>query len=315
MLKRLVITMGDPAGIGPFILVKSLLPLRLKNVEVVLLGDRKVLSGVPGFKRLEGRVTLVDLKNAGGIPRGQPGRGSGIAALEYLYRARDFLGDQKRSCLVTGPVSKEAIQLSKTDFTGHTEFLAKEFSVENFAMMMVGRILKIVFLTRHVNIRDVPKQLNLTKIKDTLKLTSDSLRFLFGLRTPKIALCSLNPHAGLDTYLEREEKNLLKAVKDLKEKNTDFIGPYPADTLFKEALKGGFDAVVSFYHDQGMIPFKSFEFSSGVNLTLGLPFVRTSPAHGPAFNIVNKSNKIDPRSMTQAIKLALKLKSNPVFSP
>lgn len=306
MADNLIVTMGDPAGIGPYLVVDSLSKLGLKKQKVLVIGCKKILGRIKGAKKILSRFDLYDMDNCQGIKRGFPDRNSGQASREYLEEAIRILKQRKNYSLVTAPVSKEAVKKVDKNFIGHTEFLAEKFGVKKFAMMMTGKRLKIVFITRHVLIRDVSKFSSYGEIKKVLELTAVSLNKLFKIRRPKIALCSLNPHAGIDTYLEKEERILIRAKNSIKQ-DADFIGPYPSDTLFKEALQGKFSAVIAFYHDQGMIPFKSLEFSQGVNLTLGLPFIRTSPAHGPAFNLASRPDKIDYRSMREAVKLALEL--------
>ena len=302
----LIITMGDPAGIGPCLVVDSISNLGMKKGKVLVIGCKKILSRVKGFKKILPKVTLYDLDNCSGVTKGCPDKNSGLASKGYLEEAVRILKGRNNYSLVTAPVSKEAVKKTDRNFIGHTEFLSDRFQVKKFAMMMVGKRLKIVFITRHIPICDVSKSSSYGEIKKVLELTAVSLRNLFKIKKPKIALCSLNPHAGIDTYLGKEEKVLIKAKNTIKQ-NADFVGPYPSDTLFKEALQGKFSAVIAFYHDQGMIPFKSLEFSQGVNLTLGLPFIRTSPAHGPAFNLAFRPDKIDYRSMREAVKLALML--------
>ncbi len=305
-LNGLIVTMGDPAGIGPYLVVDSLSKLSIEGQRVLVIGCKKVLSKVKGFKKILSKADLYDMDNCRGIKRGYPDKNSGRASREYLEEAVRILRRKNNYSLVTAPVSKEAVKKVDKNFIGHTEFLAEKFGVKKFGMMMTGRKLKIVFITRHIPIRDVSKFSGYGEIKKVLELTAVSLKNLFKIKRPKIALCSLNPHAGIDTYLEKEEKILIRAKNSIKQ-DVDFIGPYPSDTLFKEALQGGFSAVIAFYHDQGMIPFKSLEFSQGVNLTLGLPFIRTSPAHGPAFNLAFRPDKIDYRSMRESVKLALEL--------
>jgi len=302
----LIVTMGDPVGIGPYLVADSLSKLGRDKGRVLVIGCKKILSRVRGFKKIFSKVDLYDMDNCRGIKRGCPDKNSGRASREYLEEAVRILKQGNNYSLVTAPVSKEAVKEVDKNFIGHTEFLAEKFGVKKFGMMMTGRRLKIVFITRHIPIRDVSKFSSYGEIKKVLELTAVSLRNLFKIKKPKIALCSLNPHAGIDTYLEKEEKILIRAKNSIKQ-DADFIGPYPSDTLFKEALKSKFSAVVAFYHDQGMIPFKNLEFSQGVNLTLGLPFIRTSPAHGPAFNLAFRPDKIDYRSMREAVKLALEL--------
>jgi 4-hydroxythreonine-4-phosphate dehydrogenase len=306
MKKKVVLTMGDPRGVGPRVIVKSLLDIGPGKADFTLVGDRGLLRRVKGFSQIESRLGIVDASNlagSGGLSLSQAGR----ISLAYLNKALSILKSGKKYSLVTGPVSKEAIQTVYPRFSGHTEFLAEKLGAENVAMMMVGKKLRVVFLTRHVHVRDISRVFNFLEAKSTLKLTAQALRDLFKIQRPTIGLCSLNPHAGINTYLEKEEKLLIRAKDALDRRQTSFIGPLPSDTLFSKALKGGFDAVVAFYHDQGMIPFKCFEFSSGVNLTLGLKLIRTSPAHGPAIDLMDRPALIDHSSMKEAILMALKL--------
>jgi len=174
-------------------------------------------------------------------------------------------------------------------------------------MMLVGNSLRVSLVTRHIPLKDVPKRLTRGKIIQTTKNTHDALKKFFRIRRPKIAICGLNPHAGEGGVLGMEEKAIISpAVNYLRKKIKGISGPLPADTLFNKAYKGEFDAVVCMYHDQALIPLKMVAFEKGVNMTLGLPFIRTSPDHGTAFDIAGKG-KADPSSMIEAIKLAARL--------
>ncbi|MFC1514396.1 PdxA family protein [Candidatus Omnitrophota bacterium] len=307
MKKKVLITMGDPRGIGPYITVHSLLAVGPKKAEFTIVGNPALLSQIKGSARLLSQVKVVDPVARRHDLESESSR-AGRLSLQYLREAVRILRGRKRAALVTAPVSKEAIQSIAPRFSGHTEFLAEAFDVDDFVMFMVGVKLKIAFLTRHVNIRDVSRSFNFSDAKNTLATLERSLKTLFKKKKPLIALCSLNPHAGIDTYLEKEERLLVRAKNSLTSRGgSTFVGPYPCDSLFRQARDGRFDALVVFCHDQGMIPFRCFEFSSGVNLTLGLPFIRTSPAHGPAFDLVDTPSQIDCRPMTEAIQLALKL--------
>ncbi len=308
-MKKLLITIGDPTGIGPFITVKALKELALKKVNLQVIGSRKILEEIKDYSCIATRVNLIDIKSKAlkYIRRAHPNKYSGSLALEYLNTAIEILKKDKNFSLVTAPLSKEAVKAVKRDFIGHTEYLAQKFSVKNFSMLMVGKRFRILLLTRHIPLREVSNSINYKYLYKSLNLLILSLKNLFKLRKIKIALCSLNPHAGIETFLEKEEKVLIKVKKSLEHKNLKFIGPFPSDTLFRKALKEKYSAIVAFYHDQGMIPFKTLEFPWGVNLTIGLPFIRTSPAHGPGFDLVNRPYLIDSHPMKEAIKLALKL--------
>jgi 4-hydroxythreonine-4-phosphate dehydrogenase len=206
--------------------------------------------------------------------------------------------------LVTAPLSKEAARLVLPNFSGHSEYLADYFKAKNIAMMMVSNKLKTVLLTRHIPLREVPLSLNRRELLNTFSLVYFSLKTMFRIKNPKIAISSLNPHAGVNTFLDKEEKLIYKAVKDFKK---EIYGPYPSDTIFTEDNLKKYDCVISLYHDQGMIAFKLLSLKEGVNLTLGLPIIRTSPAHGVAYDIMRQHKVPFSSSMAEAIKLAMRL--------
>ena len=294
MKNKLFITIGDPAGIGPVVTVGALAQLELDKLDVTVVGDVRVLENIEGFASVASKIKIVDLKNTENLPLGCPSKISGKASLEYLEKALELIKDNFGSSLVTAPVSKEAVAMVKPGFCGHTEFLAEAtVGVDNVVMVMVGAKMKVALLTRHIPLGAVAAALNYEMVKRSFEVIKRSFD-----NNIKIAVCSVNPHAGIDTYLGEEEKILEKVIKE--EKN--FYGPYPSDTIFKDHDK--YDLIIAAYHDQAMIPFKLLEFSDGVNLTLGLPFTRTSPAHGTAYNLVNKPELIDSGSMLAAIKLA-----------
>ena len=206
--------------------------------------------------------------------------------------------------LVTAPLSKEAVKFTQEGFCGHTEYLAACFKVNNFAMMMASKSLNVILLSRHIPLRDVAFSINKKIVHDALSLAYSALKKQFKIKNPKIVFVSVNPHAGLDTFLDSEEKKIVEAIREFKAK---VYGPYPCDTIFaKEKLKN-YDCIICAYHDQGMIPFKILSFYDGVNVTLGLPIIRTSPAHGTAFDLMKTGKKPSSLSMEAAIKMALKL--------
>jgi 4-hydroxythreonine-4-phosphate dehydrogenase len=301
---KVIITIGDPAGCGPLITCEAIYRLRKKDVDFFVVADEKILKRVSFYKKIKDRINLIDLNTPKieKIKEGYPSKLGGKASLEYLKKALEIMKNKNITRLVTAPLSKEAVKLNFPSFCGHTEYLADRFKVKNFAMMMVSKKMKVVLFSRHIPLREV-----VIKEKEylaTLKLVYSSLRSLFGIKKPKICIASFNPHAGIDTFLDREEKAILKVIKRLKNK---VYGPYPSDTIFiKENFKK-YHCIVASYHDQGMIPFKMVSLKEGVNLTLGLPIIRTSPAHGVAYEAVKK-RKVFSSSMIEAIKLALKLK-------
>ena len=305
---KIGITIGDPCGIGPEVVAKALMNLSDQDLgaNFCVIGDYHVFSDYyPHFKRNH----FIDLKNIDlqhFIP-GKGGRVSGQASFDFLTHAVQLLKEKKIQGLVTAPVSKEAISSIGVKFHGHTEFLADSFDVKKFAMMFITESLKTVVVTRHVPLRKVSQILTKQNIYETILLTSQVLRQFFKKPNARIAVCGLNPHAGEGGKIGKEEiLKIIPAIKKASHRGINLSGPLAADTLFSPVIAQHFDAVIAMYHDQGLIPVKTLYFSQLVNLTAGLPFIRTSPAHGTAFDIAGK-NKADPQSMIAAIKLAATL--------
>ncbi|MDP2938987.1 MAG: 4-hydroxythreonine-4-phosphate dehydrogenase PdxA [Candidatus Omnitrophota bacterium] len=304
------ITMGDPSGIGPEVIAKAIKKLRLnKRIKLLVIGDRFVLQKFTG--KLPANCDILDLKNVRQkkFSFGKINLSYGRAAIDYLEKAVGLIKDKTIDCLVTAPINKKAISLAGFKWIGHTEYLAKEFNLKDFVMMFAADKLKVSLATRHISLKEVPIHLNKEAIFKTICLSSDYLKKYFKIRNPKIGVCGLNPHAGENGLLGKEDNLIIKpAVEMAKRKNKNVSGPYPSDTIFYQAIKGNFDCIVAMYHDQGMIPIKTLFFDRVVNLTLGLPFIRTSPSHGTAFDIAGR-NIANPSSMIEAIKLANKLTS------
>ncbi len=305
MKRKILITSGDPAGCGPRIILEAISQLRM-NCSYIIVGDAVVFERLPLFKRFKTQITLIDVSTPGigKIRRGIPSRVTGRASLSYLDTAVRLI---KHSCmqqLVTAPVSKEAIQCIAPDFTGHTEYLAHAFGVRDVAMMMTSRQLRLVLLTRHIPFAGVSTAITGTLIRRTLSLVHDSLKRQFKIPKPRIVFASLNPHAGIHTFLAKEEKIISDTLRTF---NYPLTGPLPADTIFIQQNLRNFDCIVCAYHDQGMIPFKLLSFDDGVNLTLGLPIIRTSPAHGVAFDRMRSNARLSSTSMAAALRLAARL--------
>jgi 4-hydroxythreonine-4-phosphate dehydrogenase len=206
--------------------------------------------------------------------------------------------------LVTAPICKEGFHEAGIPFPGHTEFLAALTKTRRFAMMLFGGPLRVVLVTRHIPLSEVPQCLTRGKVLEAIRLTAEALPWL-GCRRARVAVCGLNPHAGEGGLLGREELTVIgPAVESARREGLRVFGPLPADTVFHAAAHGSFDAVVAMYHDQGLAPLKLIAFESGVNVTLGLPIVRTSPDHGTAFDIAGK-NRADPSSMIEAVRNAI----------
>ena len=209
--------------------------------------------------------------------------------------------------MVTGPVSKEAIQMAGYPFSGHTELLAQLSHTEEYVMMLAGPRLRVSLVTIHIPLSQVPSAISKERVLKCIEVTERGLKEDFGIASPRLAVAALNPHGGEGgLFGEEEEREIGPAVREAQEKGIEVQGPFPADSLFHEALSGGWDAVVAMYHDQGLIPLKMLHFRDGVNVTLGLPFVRTSVDHGTAFPIAGKG-VADPTSMYAAIQMAAQI--------
>jgi len=305
---RIGITMGDPAGIGPEIIAKSLNHrLIRRSGQFTIFGDlsayRKNVFSLPR------NCTFVDLKCSPSrkFKAGIPTKRSGLASLTYLQEAVRQLKAKKIDALVTAPLSKEAVGLVQRSFLGHTEYLAKAFNIGQVEMMFVCDQLRTVIATRHIPLKQVSRSITRDTVFTTIHLTHQTLKKTFGIKTPRLLVCGLNPHAGENGNIGLEEsEKIVPAIKKAKRKGMDVAGPFAADTLFSPVTSHRCDAIIAMYHDQGLIPVKTLYFRNIVNLTIGLPFIRTSPAHGTAYDIAGK-NRADPSSMRKAICLAAQL--------
>jgi 4-hydroxythreonine-4-phosphate dehydrogenase len=283
-MRRIAITLGDPAGIGPEVIEQALtcgsLPL---GFEFTVLGDRR--AGTPG----------------------KPDSQSAAAAMNALDQAVAMLKNNAADAVVTGPVSKQALQTLGFPFPGQTEYFAHAFGITDFGMLLTGSTLTVGLATIHEALATVPSLLNIDGIVRTGLLTADFLKRR-GIVRPRIAVAGLNPHAGENGAFGDEEIRIISpAIQRLNESGVAiFSGPGVPDAIFRDAARGQFDAVVAMYHDQGLIPLKLLDFDNAVNVTLGLPKPRTSPDHGTAFSIAGK-NLADPSSMIAAIRLACEL--------
>ena len=304
--KTLGITIGDPCGIGPEVTAKALAKIYSLPVQFVIFGSESVISRYkfPKKKNISYIYTLSQKENF--LP-GKPTFQSARASFRYLETAIEFIRMNKLQALVTGPVCKENIIYWQDKFQGHTEFLAENFAVKNFEMMFVAPGMRVVILTRHVPIKNISSLITQKNIYTTISTVWQGLKTHFGIKNPRIVLCGLNPHAGEGGKLGKEELlEIIPAIKKAQKKGISVTGPLAADTLFLPEKIKQFDCIVAMYHDQGLIPIKQSHFKTVVNFTLGLPFIRTSPAHGTAFDIAGK-NKADSSSMKSAIELACQL--------
>jgi 4-phospho-D-threonate 3-dehydrogenase / 4-phospho-D-erythronate 3-dehydrogenase len=330
LLKAIVaVTMGDPAGVGPEVVLKALSHRAVRKVcSPVIVGDWKVLQRARG--RNKGFPRLVDFRpgqtrttlNNGGaaIPvcslsslpaaqsrPGSPSKEGGRAAYRYIEFATRLALSRAVDAIATAPISKSILKLAGYNYPGHTELLAELSRTRECRMMLLGRGLRVILVTGHIPFVQVSPRLTRRGIRATLELAHEALRNWFGIRSPRIAVAALNPHGGEEGIFGSEEKRwILPAVQAAKARGIRAYGPFPADSLFYQAVAGQYDAVVCMYHDQGLIPLKLHHFFGGVALTLGLPFIRTSVDHGTAYAIAGKG-KADASSMKEAILLAAKL--------
>jgi 4-hydroxythreonine-4-phosphate dehydrogenase len=235
---------------------------------------------------------------------------AGELAFYALEKAVDDLKWGKIDVLVTAPINKKNIQSDKFDFKGHTDYLASKFGADEHLMLMVSNNLRIGIVTDHMPLKDVPAALTVDVILNKIKVLNDSLKMDFNIRKPKIAVLGLNPHASDEGLIGTEENEIIiPAINQANEKGMLAFGPFPADGFFSSSNYKSYDAILAMYHDQGMLPFKTFAFETGVNFTAGLPVVRTSPAHGTAFGIAGK-NIASPDSFRQAIYTAMDIFRN-----
>ena len=287
-MKTIAITVGDPSGIGPEIAIKA-----ARDPRVVAV-CRPVLYGPH---------TVDELKP---FPVGELNAGAAHAAYDAIVTATSDALAGKVAAIVTAPISKEALSLAGYQWRGHTDLLAHLCAVEQVAMMFWSERLRVVLATVHIALSEVPRELTRARVRDVVALTARSLP-RFGIVAPKLAMAGLNPHAGEHGLMGREEELVIApALEDARAMGIDVTGPFPGDTVFVRASRGEFDAVIACYHDQGLIPVKLLAFGRAVNVTLGLPIVRTSVDHGTAFDIAGKGIA-DEGSLVEAILLAARL--------
>lgn len=294
---RIAVTLGDPRGIGPEIIARALETSPV--ADLTLVGPDDLIAGLPGDERVGVGAWRGGMGEGG--ERGRALRAGTLAGRAIEAAARLALeGDA--DAVVTAPVEKHALHVAGFPWPGHTEWLAHLAGDLDVAMMLASDRLRVVLVTTHVPLRDVPSLLTVERVVRTGRIAHRALREWFGLAEPRLAVCALNPHAGEQgLFGDEEDRVLAPAARTLAA-----AGPLPADTVFVRALRGEFDAVLAPYHDVGMAAIKVASFGSAVNVTLGLPFPRTSPDHGTAFDIAGKGIA-DPSSMRAALELAVTL--------
>jgi 4-hydroxythreonine-4-phosphate dehydrogenase len=324
-LPRIAITMGDPAGIGPEIIAKAfLMPDIYEVCKPLVLGDIGCLEmasegvGSLSFQRISltseitARQGLIDvmpiseLRADSRLP-GQPTKAGGKAMVDYILKAVELCEGRNVAAMVTCPISKELMHRAGCEFEGHTELLAHLTGTKDYVMMLAGERLRVSLVTAHCALAEVPGRLTRDLIVKTIGITYRSLERDFGIDKPRVAVAALNPHAGESGLFGNEDKTIVgPAVEAAKDSGLRVEGPFPADTIFYHAGTGRYDAVVAMYHDQGLIALKLLHFSDAVNITLGLPIIRTSVDHGTAYDIAGKG-VADPSSLIAAIKMAAKI--------
>lgn len=316
----LAITMGCPVGIGPEIILKYFHEHRPLPPTVVI-GDPAVLVrtgqqlGLPSPTTtwLPGQKIDPDTIAVYTPPRqtplsslrwGKPTNNTGQAMGEWIEAAVHLCQQGSLAGMTTCPITKTALNAGGYHFPGHTEMLAQLCQTNKFAMMMAGNKLRVTLVTIHMALAQVAAHITTTKVTEMIDITWQSLNNDFGLTAPRLAVAALNPHGGEGTMFGDEEERIINpAIQNARAKGLDVQGPFPPDTIFHKAANGAYDAVVCMYHDQGLIPFKLLHFSDGVNITLGLPIVRTSVDHGTAYDIAGQG-VADPTSLVAACGLA-----------
>ncbi|OAG27167.1 4-hydroxythreonine-4-phosphate dehydrogenase PdxA [Thermodesulfatator autotrophicus] len=309
---KLGITMGCPAGVGPEICLKALTRPWPEDLELFILGDLFILKEaarslnlpVPDEKKI---IPLSSLKT---YTPGRPDLETAKAMVRYIKEGVKMCLKGELNGLITCPISKTALKLAGEPFPGHTEMLAELTNTREYAMAFYGEKLKIVLVTIHEPLSRVSELLSVEKILTVTRLAYDFLKKDLGLKDPRLALAAFNPHASEGGLFGDEEACILEpAIAEAQRQKIPLSGPYPADSLFYQTVNGRFDLVVSLYHDQGLIPFKLLHFEDGVNLTLGLPIVRTSVDHGTAYDIAGKGLAKED-SLIAAINLAYRMARN-----
>lgn len=324
----IAITLGDPAGVGPEVAVKALADPSVKNIcKPLLIGDAAVARRAFELCRFDPTLDIIETPyerrdwseaalpllnvpcRSGNIPAyGQLSADAGDAAVRAVELAADLALTGTVDAIVTAPLNKEAMRLADYSYDGHTELLAVRSGAAEVCMMLAGERLRVSHVTGHRALREIAKSPRPERLLRVFSLTDEGLRRM-GIPRPRIAVAGLNPHAGEGGLFGSEEQDVIApAIAVAAAGGMAISGPYPADTIFRRAAAGEFDAVVAMYHDQGHIPIKMIEFDTAVNVTLGLPILRTSPDHGTAFDIAG-TGVANPANMIAAIKLAARMAS------
>ncbi len=313
-MRPIAISCGEPAGIGPEIAAKAWQALG-SEVPLVWLGDpRHLPAGTPVHEtddpadQKPGKLTVLPRDFGAPAVAGQPDPAHAQGVIEAIADSVALVQQGKARALCTAPIHKAAlIDGAAFAYPGHTEYLAALAGTKQVVMMLACDALRVVPTTIHIPLSEVPTQLTASLLTDTILITHSARRRDFGIPAPRIAVAGLNPHAGEDGKMGHEEQEMITPVLEaLRAEGFDLAGPLSADTMFHAGARAGYDAAVCMYHDQALIPIKTIDFSGGVNVTLGLPFIRTSPDHGTAFNIAGRG-VADATSMIAAIRMAARM--------
>jgi len=323
------ITMGDPAGIGPEIIVKTITDGEIHRIcRPVILGDPEILcstilrasrelslniiSSPSEARGHPGEIDLVAFSDLskGTILPGKPTVAGGRAMVEYITRAVKMCLEAELDAMVTSPINKALMHRAGYGYEGHTQLISHLTDTKDYVMMLAGERLRVALVTIHCALKDVPSMLNTGMIYRTIIITANALAKDLGIEGARLAVAALNPHGSESGLFGSEEDEIISpAVRRAGEEGLKVVGPLPADTLFHKAASGQFDAVIAMYHDQGLIPLKLLHFSDAVNVTLGLPIIRTSVDHGTAYDIAG-TGKADDSSLKAAIRMAAEMVRN-----
>lgn len=322
----IAVTMGDPTGIGPEVILKAAtVPDAWDGAQWVVFGDVGVLEqgcadlsirvDVVGVESAEearavgriGVLPVVGVSSIGRVEWGEPTPASDRAQLGYIEKAVEAVVAGQADAVATAPISKSAIRRAGSKFSGHTDLLGDHFAVKYPVMMLAGPSLKVIPLTVHVPIAKVPELVRRDNVEATIRIAHETFRTYFGHPRPRIAVAGLNPHAGEHGMFGREEsETLTPAIEACAAEGIEVSGPYPADSIFHRATTGEFDVVIGMYHDQALIPLKLLDFDHAVNVSLGLPIVRTSVDHGTAYDIAGQG-VASATSLMEAVRLAARM--------
>lgn len=321
---RIVISMGDPAGVGPEIIVKALSSLKFYETSFLVIGTEYYLKQALRITGIELNYSVVEKPEfSGDISLFQPKKWNGdyesfgawsaqtgAHSLEFVKTGVELCINNEADAIVTAPICKSAWKEAGCSFPGHTELIGELCGNHNEVMMLMGGGLRVALVTTHEAIADLPEIITVERICKVLKVIDSDLKSRFGIGSPRIAVLGLNPHAGEDGHIGREEIEVINpAVDIIRQQGIDASYALPADTAFYRMLKGEFDVILAMYHDQGLGPLKTVAFDSGVNVTLGLSVIRTSVDHGTAFNIAGKG-EAGFESMSAAICTAVNMVRN-----